>query len=85
MQESETRRARFNEIYEQHFEVVRRYVWRRDPLIADDVSAETFLVAWRRLVGHWLHVTIWIEILKQVRYGAFLSDNSIDRPLPPLN
>jgi RNA polymerase sigma factor (sigma-70 family) len=28
---------------------VRRYLWRRDPSAADDVVAETFLVAWRRL------------------------------------
>jgi RNA polymerase sigma-70 factor (ECF subfamily) len=28
---------------------VRRYAWRRDPEIADDVAAETFVVAWRRL------------------------------------
>jgi RNA polymerase sigma-70 factor (ECF subfamily) len=28
---------------------VRRYAWRRDPQIADDVAAETFIVAWRRL------------------------------------
>ncbi len=29
MQSFETREARFNEIYEQNFEAVRRYVWRR--------------------------------------------------------
>jgi RNA polymerase sigma factor (sigma-70 family) len=28
---------------------VRRYVWRRNPGIVDDVVSETFLVAWRRL------------------------------------
>ncbi|HEY3544130.1 MAG TPA: sigma factor [Gaiellaceae bacterium] len=28
---------------------MRRYAWRRDPEIADDVAAETFVVAWRRL------------------------------------
>jgi RNA polymerase sigma-70 factor (ECF subfamily) len=49
MQNRGTREARFNEIYEQHFEAIRRYVWRRDPVIADDVVAETFLVTWRRL------------------------------------
>jgi RNA polymerase sigma-70 factor (ECF subfamily) len=43
------REARFHEIYEQNFEAVRRYVWRRGPLLADDVTAEVFLVAWRRL------------------------------------
>jgi RNA polymerase sigma factor (sigma-70 family) len=44
-----TRETRFNRLYEEHFEAVRRYVWRRDPSIADDIVAETFLVAWRRL------------------------------------
>jgi len=44
-----TREARFNLLYEEHFEAVRRYAWRREPSIADDVVAETFLVAWRRL------------------------------------
>lgn len=42
------REARFNEIFDRHFDAVRRYVWRRGPLLADDVAAETFLVAWRR-------------------------------------
>ena len=46
---TETREARFTRVYEQHHETVRRYVWRRDPDIVDDVVAETFLVAWRRL------------------------------------
>jgi RNA polymerase sigma-70 factor (ECF subfamily) len=43
------RERRFNRLHEEHFEAVRRYVWRRDPALADDVVAETFLVAWRRL------------------------------------
>jgi RNA polymerase sigma-70 factor, ECF subfamily len=43
------REARFTRLYEQHHETVRRYVWRRDPDLVDDVVAETFLVAWRRL------------------------------------
>jgi RNA polymerase sigma-70 factor (ECF subfamily) len=47
--ENSTREERFIALYEQHFEAVRRYVWRREPSIADDVVAETFLVAWRRL------------------------------------
>src|SRR4051794_16088490 len=32
-----------------HFEAVRRYAWRREPALADDVVAETFVIAWRRL------------------------------------
>lgn len=49
MAEDSTREARFNQLYDDHFDAVRRYVWRRAPLNADDVAAETFLVAWRRL------------------------------------
>lgn len=41
--------GRFNELYDRHVEAVRRYVWRRGPLLVDDVVAETFLAAWRRL------------------------------------
>lgn len=43
------REVRFTRLFEQHHETVRRYVWRRDPGLTDDVVAETFLVAWRRL------------------------------------
>jgi len=45
----QTREERFNQLYDDHFEAVRRYVWRRDPSLCDAVLAETFLVAWRRL------------------------------------
>jgi RNA polymerase sigma-70 factor, ECF subfamily len=44
-----TRAERFTGLYEENFEPVRRYVWRRDPAHCEDVVAETFLVAWRRL------------------------------------
>ena len=68
MQRSEAREARFNEMYEQHFEVVRRYVWRRDPLIADDVAADTFLVAWRRLDGVPVDAVPWlIGVARNIR------------------
>jgi RNA polymerase sigma-70 factor (ECF subfamily) len=43
------REARFTELFDAHREAVRAYLWRRDPQIADDVTAETFLVCWRRL------------------------------------
>ena len=44
-----TREERFNLLYTEHVEAIRRYAWRRDPQVADDVVAETFLIAWRRL------------------------------------
>jgi RNA polymerase sigma-70 factor (ECF subfamily) len=49
MPEAETREARFNRLYELHLKTVRAYAWRRAPGLADDIVAETFLVAWRRL------------------------------------
>src|SRR4051794_22007374 len=39
----------FAALFEAHLDAVRAYAWRRDPATADDVVAETFLVAWRRL------------------------------------
>lgn len=45
----EEHRTRFEELHREHFEAVRRYAWRRDAGSADDIAAETFLVAWRRL------------------------------------
>jgi RNA polymerase sigma-70 factor, ECF subfamily len=43
------RHARFDALFHEHVDAVRRYVHRRDPALCDDVVAETFLVAWRRL------------------------------------
>jgi RNA polymerase sigma-70 factor (ECF subfamily) len=49
METAPTRTERFDRLFEAHFDAVRAYAWRRDPATADDVAAETFLVAWRRL------------------------------------
>jgi RNA polymerase sigma-70 factor, ECF subfamily len=46
---SSEREQRFNQLHREHFEAVRRYAWRRNATVADDVVAETFVVAWRRL------------------------------------
>jgi RNA polymerase sigma factor (sigma-70 family) len=44
------RRARFEDLYDEHAETVLRYALRRtDADAAGDVLADTFLVAWRRL------------------------------------
>src|SRR4051812_10079331 len=43
------RETAFAALFEAHLDAVRAYAWRRDPATADDVVAETFLVAWRRL------------------------------------
>ncbi len=41
--------ARFERIYRSHYAAVSDYALRRAPEHADEVVAETFLVAWRRL------------------------------------
>lgn len=49
MTEAGRREARFNRLYELHLDAVRAYAWRRAPGLADEIVAETFFVAWRRL------------------------------------
>lgn len=49
MTEAGPREARFNRLYELHLDAVRAYARRRAPALADEIAAETFLVAWRRL------------------------------------
>jgi DNA-directed RNA polymerase specialized sigma24 family protein len=44
LERQSTRAERFERLYEEHFEAIRRYAWRREPALADDVVAETFLV-----------------------------------------
>jgi RNA polymerase sigma factor (sigma-70 family) len=66
-----TREARFTRLHEEHFEAVRRYVWRRDPALAEDVVAETFLVAWRRLDDVPAAARPWlIGVARNVRLNA---------------
>lgn len=43
------REGNFNALYDAHYAAVRAYAWRRAPAFADDIVAETFLVAWKRL------------------------------------
>lgn len=50
MQRQADRRGTFEELFAAHYWAVRAYVLRRGPdATAEDVVAETFLVAWRRL------------------------------------
>jgi RNA polymerase sigma-70 factor, ECF subfamily len=69
-----TREERFNRLYDEHAEAVRAYLWRRDPDLCDDVVAETFLVAWRRLEETPLDVRPWlIGIARNVRLNLHRS------------
>jgi RNA polymerase sigma-70 factor (ECF subfamily) len=45
------RRARFDDLFDEHYAAVRAYVARRSGTasVVDDVLSETFLVAWRRI------------------------------------
>ena len=46
----QTREAHFRGLYAEHYDAVSRFVRRRgSPSDVDDIVAETFLVAWRRL------------------------------------
>jgi RNA polymerase sigma-70 factor (ECF subfamily) len=50
MERELARRQAFEELFNAHYWSVRAYVLRRGPTaVAEDVVAETFLVAWRRL------------------------------------
>jgi RNA polymerase sigma-70 factor (ECF subfamily) len=40
---------RFERLFREHVGAVRAYAARRDPAVAEDVVAETFLICWRRL------------------------------------
>ena len=49
MDASRSRETCFNRLYEDNVERLRAYAWRRDSHHAEEIVAETFLIAWRRL------------------------------------
>lgn len=55
------RRSRFEVLFERHHAIVRSYVLRRSARAAvDDVVADTFLIAWRRLDDVPEHALPWL-------------------------
>jgi RNA polymerase sigma factor (sigma-70 family) len=92
MAEDATREARFNQLYDDHFDAIRRYVWRRAPLNADDVAAETFLIAWRRLDDVPANALPWLITVarstllnerRRSRRQTAVSDRLAAEPAPP--
>jgi RNA polymerase sigma-70 factor, ECF subfamily len=93
MAEDSTREARFNQLYDDHFDAVRRYVWRRAPLHGDDVAAETFLVAWRRIDDVPANALPWLitvarstllNVRRRSRRQAAVSGRLAAEPAPAL-
>ena len=83
------RRMRFEGLFRSHADAVRGYALRRsDPHEADDIVAETFLIAWRRFddipvnAGPWL-LGVARRVLSNRRRSALrivsLSDRLADR------
>lgn len=65
---------RFESVYRTHYGAIHAYARRRLPERADDVAAETFLVAWRRLDDvpddplPWLYGVAW-RVTSDLRRG----------------
>jgi RNA polymerase sigma-70 factor (ECF subfamily) len=79
MPEPRSQEAHFNGLYERYFDAVRAYAWRRAPGLADEIVAETFLVAWRRLPEVPDDALPWlIGVARNVRSNLRRSDRRQD-------
>ena len=75
MKPDRTSIERFDGLFAAHFDAVRAYAWRRDPSNADDVAAETFLVAWRRLEDVPTDALPWlIGVARNVRLNVLRAE-----------
>ena len=82
-------RPRFEALYREHYAAVLRYARRRtDPATAEEVAAETFAVAWRRLdripAGDplpWLYVVAAHELATRRRRSASDRDKAANAGL----
>lgn len=75
---------RFEAIYREHFGSVDAYAHRRLPARADDVVAETFLIAWRRLDDVPADALPWLygvarRVVSDVRRGSRRQDAVAER------
>ena len=72
--------AWFEQLFDRHREAVRAYLWRRDPELAEDVTAETFLVAWRRLDDIPAEPLPWlIGVARKIRLNQRRGDRRRDQ------
>jgi RNA polymerase sigma-70 factor (ECF subfamily) len=73
------RRMRFEGLFRSHADAVRRYALRRtDPDAADDVVAETFLIAWRRFDDMPANARPWLlGVARRVMSNRRRSDHRI--------
>jgi RNA polymerase sigma-70 factor (ECF subfamily) len=84
-----TSRELFESLYEQHAGAVKGYALRRtDAARAEDVVAEVFLIAWRRLDTMPAEPRPWLfgvarRVLANERRRAARHDAAIDRLVPP--
>src|SRR5271170_5429625 len=79
----------FEALYEQHASAVKGYALRRtDPARADDIVAEVFVVAWRRLEDVPAEPRAWLfgvamRVLANERRRAARQHAALDRLEPP--
>jgi RNA polymerase sigma-70 factor, ECF subfamily len=79
--DSEAAPARFERLFRDHYSRVLSYAQRRMPSsVADDVVAETFLIAWRRLESIPRHELPWLlGVARRVHANQRRRDGTRDR------
>lgn len=79
MEASENREMLFNRLYAENVDRLRAYAWRRDPQHAEEIVAETLLVAWRRLERVPENALPWlIGVARNVRLNLHRTDRRRD-------
>jgi RNA polymerase sigma-70 factor (ECF subfamily) len=79
LESSGSREARFNRLFEDNLDRLRAYAWRRDSRHAEEIVAETFLIAWRRLERVPEDAFPWlIGVARNVRLNLLRADRRRD-------